>query len=48
MQYSEDQAEAYDALSEALQRAGVDLDDGTVLPDGTASEQLLAVLGKFH
>ena len=46
MQYSEDQAEAYDALSEALQRAGVDLDDGTVLPDAAAQEQLLAVLGK--
>ncbi|MEO0342969.1 MAG: AAA family ATPase [Pseudomonadota bacterium] len=46
MQYSDDQAQAFDALSEALKRAGVDLDNGTVLPDTNAREQLMAVIGK--
>ena len=46
MQYSDDQAEAYDAITETLKQAGIDLEDGTVLPDGARSEQLVAVMGK--
>ncbi|MBE9476390.1 MAG: AAA family ATPase [Proteobacteria bacterium] len=45
MQFSEDQAFAYDTISGALKRAGVDLDNATLLPEGGKS-QVLAVLGK--
>ncbi len=45
MQFSEDQAEAYDRISEALQKAGVDLVNGSVLSENS-SDDLVAVLGK--
>jgi len=45
MQFSEDQAEAYDRIAEALLKAGVDLSNGTTLPEG-GGRDLLAVLGK--
>ncbi len=46
MQFSEDQAEAYDRISEVLLKAGVDLANGTTLPDGGGSSDLFAVLGR--
>ena len=46
MIFSDDQAEAYDAISEALKSAGVDLDNNTTLPQSAGSNQLMAILGK--
>ncbi|MCP5085650.1 MAG: AAA family ATPase [Rhodobacteraceae bacterium] len=46
MIFSDDQASAYDAVSEALKSAGVDLDNGILMPETAGSEQLLAILGK--
>ncbi|MEM9715177.1 MAG: AAA family ATPase [Pseudomonadota bacterium] len=46
MQYSDDQAEAYDALSDALTRAGVDINDAVLSPVAGLSTQVLAVIGK--
>ncbi len=46
MQFSDDQAQAYDAISEALKKTGVDLDNATTLPTASANLQVLAVLGK--
>ncbi len=45
MELSADQTRARDRILAALKRAGVDLDEGVVLPDAGESEQL-AVLGK--
>jgi len=45
MQFSEDQAEAYDRIAAALLKAGVDLQNSTLLPEGGGSN-MLAVLGK--
>jgi exodeoxyribonuclease-5 len=45
MQFSEDQATAYDTISQALLRAGVDLDNATLLPESDKA-QVFAVLGK--
>jgi len=46
MQFSEDQAEAYDRVAEMLEQAGVDLAAGETRPSGPAAEGLLAILGK--
>ncbi|MEO1562512.1 MAG: AAA family ATPase [Pseudomonadota bacterium] len=46
MQYSEDQATAYDALTVALGQAGVDLENGLFDPEVKGGEQLSAVIGK--
>jgi exodeoxyribonuclease-5 len=46
LQLSSDQAEAYDAISEMLGRAGVSLDDGTTLPLNDAKSQVTAIVGK--
>ncbi len=46
MQFSDDQAQAFDAISEILKRAGVDLDNATLLPDGGGETRVMAVLGK--
>lgn len=43
--FSEDQAEAWDAVAAALERAGVDLLDGTVMPEG-GEPSVMAVIGK--
>ena len=45
--YSDDQASAFDSISDVLRTVGVDLEDGLVLParEGAAS-QILAVTGK--
>lgn len=45
MKFSEDQAAAYDTISQALLRAGVDLDNATLLPEN-GKAQVFAVLGK--
>ena len=45
MQFSEDQALAYDTISTALKRAGVDIDNATLLPESDKA-QVFAVLGK--
>jgi exodeoxyribonuclease-5 len=45
MQFSSDQATAYDTISEALKRAGVDIDNAVLLPEG-GKTQVFAVLGK--
>jgi len=47
MQFSEDQATAYDRIAEALLAAGVDLNNGTTTSNSASSKSsLLAVLGK--
>lgn len=45
MQFSTDQATAYDTISEALLRAGVDIANATLLPE-SGKAQVFAVLGK--
>ena len=44
--FSEDQAEAWDRISEALLAAGIDLVEGETRPDAPARAQVLAVIGK--
>ncbi|MEL6599040.1 MAG: AAA family ATPase [Pseudomonadota bacterium] len=46
IQYSDDQAAAFDTIAEVLQKAGVDLVDGITLPEAAGAPQTLAVLGK--
>ena len=46
MQYSDDQADAYDAVTTALMSTGVDLENETLLPHAEGSDQVLAILGK--
>ena len=43
--FSDDQAEAWDAVASALEAAGVDLVDGTLMPEG-GDPRVLAVIGK--
>ncbi|MFD1340925.1 ATP-dependent DNA helicase [Litorisediminicola beolgyonensis] len=44
--YSEDQAEAHDRVAEMLREAGVDLEDGLVLPAKEGRGRIMAVMGK--
>ena len=46
MKFSEDQAQAFDAITAALKAAGVDLENSMILPEAPAGPRLLAVLGK--
>lgn len=46
MQFSDDQAEAYDAVADLLLRAGIDLVEGVAQPAPTDSQQTIAILGK--
>ncbi len=46
LQFSDDQAEAWDRVAAALQTAGVDLLDGTCAPAPDADPQVLAITGK--
>lgn len=46
MKYSDDQADAYDAVTSALLSAGVDLKNETLLPQTAGTDQVLAILGK--
>lgn len=44
--FSEDQAEAYDRITEVLLAAGVDLDNSTLTPQSDGDDSILAVVGK--
>ena len=44
--FSDDQAEAHDRISEMLRAAGVDLQDGLVLPAREGASSVMAVVGK--
>jgi len=44
--YSEDQAQAYDTISEILRSAGVDLANGIVTPPREGKDNIAAVIGK--
>ena len=46
LQFSDDQAEAYDHVTEVLRRAGVDLDDAVLRPSNEDKRSVLAVVGK--
>ena len=44
--FSEDQAEAWDAVTEALRLSGIDLDDSLLMPPKSDTESVMAVIGK--
>ena len=46
MQFSEDQAEAYDSVAEMLRGAGVDLNDAMLTPMAEGKTSVMAVVGK--
>lgn len=46
IQFSEDQAEAWDRVAEMLLRAGIDLANGTLLPEASGTAEVLALVGK--
>jgi exodeoxyribonuclease-5 len=46
IQFSEDQAEAWDRVAEMLLRAGIDLANGTLLPEASGTSEVLALVGK--
>jgi exodeoxyribonuclease-5 len=46
LQFSEDQAEAFDRLSELLTHAGINLDDMLLLPRSDTKSNVMAVIGK--
>lgn len=46
LQFSPDQAEAYDKISEVLRAAGVNMDDSLLLPPQDGKSRVLAVTGK--
>ncbi len=46
LQFSHDQAEAFDTIAEALRSAGVDLDDGLLTPLHDGKDRVMAVVGK--
>jgi len=45
-QFSEDQAEAYDRITELLRSVGVDLDESLLTPGADGRDDVLAVVGK--
>lgn len=44
--FSEDQAQAYDSITDVLRAAGVDLDDSLLTPPRDNTDQVMAVVGK--
>ena len=46
LSFSDDQATAYDAVTETLKHAGIDLEDSLLLPPRGKSDQVMAVIGK--
>lgn len=44
--YSDDQATAYDAVTEMLRHAGIDLEDSLLMPPKSNSAQVMAITGK--
>ena len=43
---SHDQAEAWDRVVDLLRGAGIDIDEGTILPAAEGAASVLAVVGK--
>ena len=48
LEYSADQAAAYDAVAEALRGSGIDLDDQLLMPPRSAATTVLAVTKIIH
>ncbi len=46
LQFSDDQAQAYDRVAALLRGVGVDLEDGTTRPPGAGKPDVVAVIGK--
>ncbi|WP_343080947.1 ATP-dependent DNA helicase [Ostreiculturibacter nitratireducens] len=46
LQFSEDQAEAWDRLADMLRGAGVDIDEGELTPEASGKPAVMAVVGK--
>ncbi|WP_343116647.1 ATP-dependent DNA helicase [Ostreiculturibacter nitratireducens] len=46
LQFSEDQAEAWDRLADMLRGAGVDIDEGELSPEASGKPAVMAVVGK--
>jgi exodeoxyribonuclease-5 len=46
VQFSDDQAEAYDRVAEMLRGAGVDIENGGLTPDAKGKSTVLAMIGK--
>lgn len=46
IQYSSDQAEAFDRVTQMLRGAGIDLDDSLLMPPRDGKSQVMALLGK--
>lgn len=46
LSYSDDQANAYDNVTEMLRGAGIDLDDNLLMPSPGGADQVMAVTGK--
>ncbi len=46
VQFSEDQAEAYDRVAEMLRSAGVDIESGALTPEAKGKGAVLAMIGK--
>ncbi|NNE53963.1 MAG: AAA family ATPase [Sulfitobacter sp.] len=44
--YSDDQAAAFDAVSDMLKGAGINLDDSLLMPPGGGKDQVMAITGK--
>lgn len=44
--FSDDQAEAFDALAAMLRQSGIDLDDSLLMPPRDSTSSLMAVMGK--
>ena len=45
-QFSEDQADAYDAVADILRKSGVDLDDALLTPASETKTHVMAVIGR--
>ena len=44
--FSDDQAEAWDSMAEALRGSGIDLDDSLLMPPKSDTSSVMAVIGK--
>ena len=44
--FSDDQAEAFDSLSDMLRQSGIDLDDSLLMPPRDSTSSVMAVMGK--
>ena len=46
LKFSEDQAEAFDKVTQMLRAQGVDLDEGTTIPRAEDDERVMAIVGR--